>query len=452
MKLMFISILVFVLNYQHVTAFSTDSKCNQLDWTQEDSRTQGGGWIWFPGKGVGTTIEDAYLKAEGLAIGRLIQECGVPHKEVKIHERCDEKNDLEYMAYIRVSILESKCVEIKYANEEKKKVLLNRELMKIFHKYQARIEESKNQNTSSKTIICTVEMNKRCLDRGRVEYSLGNHEIALQYYDEVCKNGELDGCFNAGLASWMLKNQDQALRYFNLPCKQNDATACYLKGRLLKLSGRPLEDIEAIFKKACDLKKGEACYEQALVNESQNKMMLAAINYEKSCNLNVTDGCHQGSAFFFTQGDLNRAEKLSEQGCKNNFNKSCFNHGLVLQKIGSKDYLKSFEKACILGLGQGCEKSGDIHKGQKSETALTFFNKGCELGNKEACHKGALSFLDKKDIKSFTRYSKDACALGHFKACYNLGILEKKTGNMKEAEALFSHACKNGLMESCEKQ
>ena len=67
-----VPILNLIFSSNAFSFFFSENKCEKLEWVAEDSRTQGGGWIWFPGKGTGVTVEESYSYAENLALQRLV--------------------------------------------------------------------------------------------------------------------------------------------------------------------------------------------------------------------------------------------------------------------------------------------------------------------------------------------------------------------------------------------
>lgn len=113
------------------------NKCLEInEWTRSDNREQGGGWLWFTGKGVGTNLRDTYKTAEGMALHRMSLECGAPHINTRLIERCDDNsNELNYVAYVRVNIKELDCITLKNSHEKEKEQLTSSMLMKILDEY-----------------------------------------------------------------------------------------------------------------------------------------------------------------------------------------------------------------------------------------------------------------------------------------------------------------------------
>lgn len=440
-------LFIFLSLLSHAFADSKDD-CLNAEWNQTDSRTQGGGWIWFPGKGTSSsTLEDAYLKAEGLAISRMIQECEAPHKESRINERCDYQDGLEYKAYVRVAILDAKCREIKYGDKSVKERATNPELQRTYSRYLEKVGAIQNHSGSRKDIDCSKYPPEKCLSIGRLEYGLENYSLALEYFDDVCRNEVQTGCFNAGLASWMLRKNDKAIGYFSLPCKQNDAQACYFKGKLLFELGISIGEAKNILRKSCSLKNGKACFEIGKISESEKQLSEAEDLYTKACVLKISDACHNGSRLLYDLGEIEKSSRLSKMGCEHKLAKPCFNYAFLTVKKNKPLAVEYFKKACDFGMPNGCERAGD-HSPDKSFRHKIYL-KGCRLGGKDSCHKSALLALDSSDNNNFKKYSEEACVLGAAKACYNLSLLSKKSGNASESERYRELACNDKSLPQC---
>ena len=91
-----------------------------LSW---DSRTQSGGFTFFPGKGIGTTLEEAIVIAERMALDSLKKECGYIHRDTQFNERCDQQDGKVFYSFVRASIGQIKCKTIRDANTSKRKEL-----------------------------------------------------------------------------------------------------------------------------------------------------------------------------------------------------------------------------------------------------------------------------------------------------------------------------------------
>ena len=127
-----------------LSSYSYAEECAQYSWVHETSRTQGGSWIWFPGKGIAKNQKDAYLLAEGQALDRLIKECQFPHKEVRFIERCIEEVGSDVVAYVRASIKHDQCSETKYASSKRRFLIESTALVGTYRQY-LKLTEAKSQ-------------------------------------------------------------------------------------------------------------------------------------------------------------------------------------------------------------------------------------------------------------------------------------------------------------------
>lgn len=442
------NILFIFLSLLSLAFADSKDECVNAEWNQTDSRTQGGGWIWFPGKGTSSSsLEDAYLKAEGSAIYRMIQECEAPHKESRINERCDYQDGLEYKAFVRVAILDAKCREIKYGDKAFKERATNPELQRTYLRYMEKADAIQNRSKTRKEIDCSQYPAEKCLSIGRLEYGLENYELALEYFDDVCRNDNFAGCFNAGLSSWMLRKNDKAIGYFSLPCKKEDAQACYFQGKLLFDIGISTLEAKNILRKSCSLKSGKACFELGKISENEKQLSDAEDLYTKACMLKISDACHNGSRLLYDLGEMEKSSALSKIGCEHKLAKPCFNFAFLTVKKNKPLAVEYFKKACDFGMPNGCERAAD-HSTDKTFRQKTFL-RGCRLGGKENCHKAAILALDSSDKSNFKKLSEEACVLGASKACYNLALLAKKSSQRAESDRYMELACKDNSLPQC---
>lgn len=113
-------------------------RCNSQDWIDEPTRTQGGSWIWFKGKGVAYTRAEADSLAKGETLNHLVKECRIPHKETMFHERCEEFTANNFVIYVRASIEHRFCNESKNAGPNGWEKLASPELANDLAKFRMR--------------------------------------------------------------------------------------------------------------------------------------------------------------------------------------------------------------------------------------------------------------------------------------------------------------------------
>jgi len=170
-------------------------------WTKEQSRTQGGGWIWFPGKGVSKQAHDADLAAKGKALDYLLQECQALHRSIKFHERAVEKKKGQFHVYVRASIKQKECKQSASASEEEKKALSSETLKSVYFQYKLAM--------AKKTIdysVCNYN-NSYCLQKVSLEFQMRNDYVALLYAQYACEKGVEIACDSAkSTADFLIEN------------------------------------------------------------------------------------------------------------------------------------------------------------------------------------------------------------------------------------------------------
>lgn len=158
------------------------------EWTQEVSRTQGGGYIWFPGKGTAYTEIEAEDLARGQSLDYLVQECQILHKEIRFNERFVEQVEKKFVVYVRASITQKQCNEAKYATLEFRKKISNRRLLDTYHNYKVTIAEEAVAH-----VQCTYQ-DAYCGEFGVQQIYLNNLYLALAYFKKACAIGLPTGC------------------------------------------------------------------------------------------------------------------------------------------------------------------------------------------------------------------------------------------------------------------
>lgn len=174
-----------------ITCLHLEAKeCQQLDWVQEDSRTQGGNWIWFPGTGKHKTLSKATLYAEGRALDYLTSECGLTHTETKFHEKCVEKDSQGYFnVYVRASITHRQCDQAKYGSPELKEKIKSFALNQKLEAYKAFIT-----NSFLDTRKCNASDVDGCFTQANKEFKMNNFALAAAYAKRACEYGDKYSC------------------------------------------------------------------------------------------------------------------------------------------------------------------------------------------------------------------------------------------------------------------
>lgn len=83
--------------------------CKDLEWISDPTRTQGGGWVWFTGKGVADDRIKADELAKKEAIHHLSSECRSSYRNVRFIERCEDYTSSAFVVITRAAIESKDC-------------------------------------------------------------------------------------------------------------------------------------------------------------------------------------------------------------------------------------------------------------------------------------------------------------------------------------------------------
>ena len=311
-------LLVTTSSYADLSAltsiFTDERKCQKLEWVKELGRTQGNGWVWFSGKGTAESLEKAYLIAEGMAVNRLIQECIIPHKEAKIHERCDQKVGEYYQAFARISLKDRQCKEAKYAIKKQQKFIVNKQLEMVHLRY-LRLQGI----THSNKINLTTEDHYQ---RGKYFYFVDKFDKAFLHFEIACKHRNTKACFNAGLVKYQQGSIGDAKGFFKMSCIEKNPTGCYFLGKsLVRLES--MVRAKKAFYSGCDLKNGASCSEAARILYNQVKKEESLLYSIRACKLKIAKSCHNTGSILLKKKRKDEAKKYFKKACKMKFAPSC---------------------------------------------------------------------------------------------------------------------------------
>ena len=158
------------------------------DWASVDHRTQGGGWIWHPGKHLAPTIVEADAVAKGQAISALMEECQIPHSEIRFHERFVEHVGSKFRVHVRASIKDKHCREGKYGTARLKKLVTSKNLFGLYRKYKLKLAEVEVADA-----LCNAD-SVACLDVAINAFNMGAPYKAYMYAENSCNHGMVEGC------------------------------------------------------------------------------------------------------------------------------------------------------------------------------------------------------------------------------------------------------------------
>ncbi len=172
-------------------------------WTKDHHRTQGGGWIWFPGNALAITEIEADMMAKGKAIAYLMEECQLPHKEIRFNERYIVEEDGKFRVFVRASITQRQCKEGKYGSMALRSRIVNRHLLGLYRQYMIKIAEIQVADK-----ICRADT-VYCLDLAKQEVDMNNWYKAYTYAEKSCKHGLKEGCNAVRIISRYLITNDK---------------------------------------------------------------------------------------------------------------------------------------------------------------------------------------------------------------------------------------------------
>lgn len=452
-EFIWIKIIALFFYNSSIARANTKGECSSQEWTKEQSRTQGGGWNWYPGRGDGESLEEATLWAEGRALKLLVGECQFPHKEVKVHERCVEYKEGKVEVFLRMSLRDFECQASKYASELTRAKIENGELLSVLQRY----ENMLNSQKGIRKEVCHIKNAEGCHRLAKILYGQNERNKALELFEQACGYGNRDSCFNAASIYKNTGNLNKAKVYYKTSCDDEDGEGCFLLAQIIDQ-----RNAKKYFHKACSLGLHESCLKLAR-ELFENHSLDSDEFFSKSCpqesdekiKFNKFAGqlintCHQVGLHYLDQKDLKKAEDYFNLACLNKNSKSCFNYALFLEKKSDPKSEAYFDNSCKLGLGLGCFHLGELQKKKKSpKKMLQNFVRGCNLGHEQSCHQASVAYFDRKEHSESLKFSKFACKLGNMKACHNTGILEFKNGNKSESELFLKLACSGGIKQSC---
>ena len=227
------AILLTIFAYALVPALRAED-CAKQSWTHTSARTQGGGWIWFPGKFTAEDRFQAEVKALGLALSYESDECRIIPKGTKVHEKCVEKNaDGTWTVYVRASFKDKIC---KRASVASRRVASQMRSLPFTRKLNAFKMASVERNIRP---ACANGNFKACYDSMNDYLQNDRYVEAAVYGQKACKLGSAHAC---GITAVLLKQiglRREGLYWASLGCTKtyNNKYTCKIKsilGRMIK--------------------------------------------------------------------------------------------------------------------------------------------------------------------------------------------------------------------------
>jgi hypothetical protein len=194
-------------------------ECKQHEWVKEDGRTQGGGWVWFPGKAAHSNLSIATMQAEGSALEYLKGECLRIPKATKFNEKCVERVNGKFVVHIRAAIRDRACSGGSDINSE----LTRRHLS-----YKASLVQN-----SFNRAVCNQSNALGCYTMASDAWKVKDITTAMAYAEAACTYGDMFSCGFLGYFHYKLQNPYGAKQYLEMGCKKDGTKVwCDLLGDL----------------------------------------------------------------------------------------------------------------------------------------------------------------------------------------------------------------------------
>jgi len=197
------------------------------NWAKTDSRTQGGGWQFYPGKFSHKDRIVAGTMAKGRALEYVMLECGLAHKEIRFNEVLERKVNGIWEVYVRASLTYKQCKEAKYGSFKLKVLITSQMLNKIYWAY-----KNFNANLKVDTDLCPASDPTLCLEIADEEWKLGNTFKAMYYAKRGCQLGYDYLCGFNGFMLWELGYVKPARAYLHKSCVAGNKQHCNLQKKV----------------------------------------------------------------------------------------------------------------------------------------------------------------------------------------------------------------------------
>ena len=466
-------------------------KCQSLDWVTDDERTQGGGWIWYLGKGLGSTQLEAVQSAEFGAIRNLIQECRFPHANTRFIERCSENWGDQVVTYVRASLKNQDCETTKKLGPADDSIVSQ----SLYRQYLSTLY-SRDQNEEN----CNSSKPEKCLRLGRRLFENNRITEALAALEIACNNRVEGACLLAGIAKSHTGDVNHAQVFFQRGCEGNDQDTCYL---LSKAKGDEEE-----LKLMCESGYPKACGDSSLAGELLERARAIGLKSNLEHN-QLTNLCSQGDGiacaalgtkFSPIDPSLNDKKFLEDNCFKRQVSISCFNLGerfftmdkhplfskdnfkdelkgrssledtflnkMYDQKIKAEDSLPFVER-CLQNSKIDCFIAGyashvdlDFYKTSQAKKIFAYLYKDLFSYFKTRCLKEGIlcnefvrvsySYFLADLSKGYNQIVDSLCDKNVASACQALGVRYENLDQKKNAENAYRTACEAGNSYACE--
>lgn len=364
------------------------NRCADLEWTNEDSRTQAGGWNWYPGKGKAQSLEDAYTFAEGLALKRLLQECQLIPANVKFNERCDFTNGSTFAVFVRASVLEKDCAQTR--KDSKNLSLSNQALNKQYEAYLKKI---------SSLEITAAAVDSKPLDKFELNWNKGDEAGANNVLQKECKAGTPEACFEYAYLEHLKGNIKEAKVLYTSLCSKDNLFACVNLGKIFHDKKDFKKAIE-LYEKGCHGGVQEACFKLGRHYRDVKNEEASRAFFQRSCDNDYFISCTFLGESFSRSGNIHKAKELFNKACDGKEYYGCWLLARELKDSDLNARKKLFNIACDGGIADACMWLGAIEERQgNKQGAIDLGTRQCDRGTALSCVH--LSFISAQD-KNYT--------------------------------------------------
>lgn len=256
-----------------------------------------------------------------------------------------------------------------------------------------------------------------------------------------CSKGDQKACVVLGTR---ISNTDpqKALKLFKAACEKNVQSGCILAEETKYDLGDKVESIKTLLK-MCESKNWSACSSLGSLYYYQIKDVTKGRPFfEKACKAEYRDACTLlGFTYDDLEADLPIARTFFQRACDLKESRGCAELGILDRKAGKlADARRNFGKSCELGDNGGCAGLASIEERLgNTKKAASINKKACREGYFNVCYEYPYErYASEKMILK----SNDECEKNQYKACWDIGKIEK-------SKKLMRAACDKGDNEAC---
>ena len=360
-------------------------------------------------------------KNEEVAIGKAIQDAynQAIRQNFGVETKIDIQSKETMIDTIYTKSFKENSENVKFIGFDRRKIHIENKdnSFSVWILFRYSLKEINKERKRIDSIANTKKSREKNYIMGQLEYEKGNVKKTKKLWQKACDAGNMDGC--NGLV-WLERENKE-------------------KREILR-------KIRKVYRENCNRGNSADCYNLAWEYNQEKNITQAKIFFKNACDGGFIEGCSDLGNLEKKSGNVKKAKSLYQKACDGGGMGGCLDLEILKQMKYMEDNYseKSIEKSCDGGdvwecfnLGSLEEKRGNIKK------AKFLYQKACDGGLKWVC-----SVLEAEKAKSL--YQK-ACDGGVMAGCYDLGILEEKSGNIKKAKSLYQKVCDKGESKACEK-